>query len=116
MDRRERPGEALGALCGTQCHLRLIRRRGLPRQLRRCDHHTRVRSDHKSLRALSACQCPAVGGRKRCRLHGGLSPGAPRGARNGNWRHGGATNEAKAQRKAIRALLREARKMLDGDA
>jgi hypothetical protein len=51
----------------------------------------------------------------RCRLHGGLSPGAPSGARNGAWRHGGATNEAKAQRKAVRGLLREARKMLDGD-
>ena len=57
----------------------------------------------------------AIGGRKRCRLHGGLSPGAPLGARNGAWRHGGATNEAKAQRKAVRALLREARKILDGD-
>ena len=41
--------------------------------------------------------------------------GAPLGQRNGAWRHGGATNEAKAQRKAVRVLLREARKMLDGD-
>ena len=32
-------------------------------------------------RAGTACQRPAVRGRKRCRLHGGLSPGAPRGFR-----------------------------------
>jgi hypothetical protein len=79
---------------------------GLARSAQRCGARTR---------RGSACQCPAIGGRKRCRLHGGLSPGAPLGARNGAWRHGGATNEAKAQRKAVRALLREARKMLDGD-
>jgi hypothetical protein len=32
-------------------------------------------------RAGGACQCPAIRDRKRCRLHGGRSPGAPKGAR-----------------------------------
>src|SRR4051794_2744185 len=32
--------------------------------------------------------------RKRCRLHGGLSPGAPRGSRNGNYRRWDWTAEA----------------------
>ena len=50
-----------------------------------------------------------------CILHGGRA-GAPSGPRNGAWRHGGKSNEAKAQRKAVRALLREARKVLEGDA
>jgi hypothetical protein len=39
-------------------------------------------------RAGTPCQRPAIHGRKRCRLHGGLSPGAPRGAKNGNFRNG----------------------------
>ena len=40
-------------------------------------------------RAGAPCQRPAIRGRKRCRLHGGLSPGAPRGSKNGNFRTGG---------------------------
>jgi hypothetical protein len=50
----------------------------------------------------------------RCRLHGGKSPGAPRGERNGNYRHGLRTIEAIAERRhaaevrrALRDLLRE---------
>ncbi|MFN6935199.1 MAG: HGGxSTG domain-containing protein, partial [Tsuneonella sp.] len=27
-------------------------------------------------------------GKKRCRLHGGMSPGAPTGPANGSYRHG----------------------------
>ena len=65
----------------------------------------------------SGAPCQRIGNARngRCILHGGRA-GAPSGPRNGAWRHGGATNEAKAQRKAVRALLREARKMLKGDA
>ena len=45
-------------------------------------------------RAGTACQSPPVADRKRCRLHGGLSPGAPRGSRNGNYSRGDWTKEA----------------------
>ncbi|MFL6816241.1 MAG: HGGxSTG domain-containing protein [Bradyrhizobium sp.] len=45
-------------------------------------------------RAGGACQRPVVQGRRRCRLHGGLSPGAPRGAQNGNYKDGEWTIEA----------------------
>ena len=38
------------------------------------------------------CQRPPVRGRKRCRLHGGLSPGAPRGPKNGNYKTGDWTS------------------------
>lgn len=67
-------------------------------------------------RTRSGAPCRRIGNARngRCILHGGRA-GAPLGQRNGAWRHGGATNEAKAQRKAVRVLLREARKMLDGD-
>jgi glucans biosynthesis protein len=57
-------------------------------------------------RAGSPCRRPPVQGRKRCRLHGGLSPGAPRGSRNGNYTDGGWTAEAIEERKWLRSLVR----------
>lgn len=56
-------------------------------------------------RAGSPCQSPAIRGRKRCRLHGGLSPGAPKGARNGNYRNGFWTAEAIEERRWLRSLV-----------
>ena len=44
------------------------------------------------------CQRRAIRGRKRCRLHGGLSPGAPRGEENGNFKTGNWTIEAIEER------------------
>jgi len=38
-------------------------------------------------------------------MHGGTNKGAPRGERNGAYRHGGETNEAIALRSAARRLL-----------
>lgn len=52
------------------------------------------------------CQRPAIRGRKRCRLHGGLSPGAPRGQENGNFKTGNWTIEAIEERNWLRSLLR----------
>lgn len=46
----------------------------------------------------------------RCRLHGGHSPGGPRGEANGNFRHGGFTAEAIAERRELGDLIREARR------
>jgi glucans biosynthesis protein len=64
-------------------------------------------------RAGGLCRQPAMKN-GRCRLHGGKSPGAPRGERNGNYRHGLRTIEAIAERRhaaevrrALRDLLRE---------
>jgi hypothetical protein len=58
-------------------------------------------------RAGSSCQRPALRGLKRCRLHGGLSPGAPRGAKNGNFKSGDWTAEALEERKWLRSLVRK---------
>ncbi|MGA7453974.1 MAG: HGGxSTG domain-containing protein [Rhodoplanes sp.] len=58
-------------------------------------------------RAGRACRCPAMRGRKRCRLHGGLSPGAPRGQRNGNFKDGQWTAEAIAERRWLRSLVKQ---------
>jgi hypothetical protein len=57
-------------------------------------------------RAGTACQCPAIRGRKRCRLHGGRNPGAPRGERNGNFSNGDWTQEATAERRWLCELVR----------
>jgi hypothetical protein len=54
------------------------------------------------------CQSPIVKGKRRCRMHGGApGSGAPRGERNGNYRHGFYTAEAMAERRAVRVLLRK---------
>ena len=46
-------------------------------------------------------------------MHGGApGSGAPSGSRNGNYRHGHFTAEAKEQRRRLRSLIREARKMV----
>ena len=42
-----------------------------------------------------ACQSPAVKGRKRCRMHGGTNPGAPKGNRNA-WKHGARSAKTRA--------------------
>ena len=56
-------------------------------------------------RAGAPCQRPAIRGRKRCRLDGGLSPGAPRGPKNGNFKTGDWTSEAINERKWLRSLV-----------
>ena len=53
----------------------------------------------------AACQRPAIRGRRRCRLHGGLSPGAPHGGKNGNFRNGNWTVEAIEERRWLRSLV-----------
>lgn len=59
-----------------------------------------------------ACRAPAVRGKVRCRMHGGAAgSGAPWGNRNAR-KHGLFTQERIAERRAIRALLDEARKLL----
>jgi hypothetical protein len=50
----------------------------------------------------------------RCRMHGGLSPGAPKGNRNA-FKHGRYSAEALARRHEVAALIR-AMKNLAGTA
>ena len=57
-------------------------------------------------RAGGACQCPAIRDRKRCRLHGGRSTGAPKGRANGNYINGDFTAEATEERQWLRSLVR----------
>jgi hypothetical protein len=54
---------------------------------------------------------PAMRGKRVCRLHGGKG-GGPRGEKNGAYRTGRYTAEAKAERPQMRALIRELRRMM----
>jgi hypothetical protein len=63
-------------------------------------------------RSCGPCRAPAVRGKRRCRMHGGApGSGAPGGNQNAR-RHGLFTGEAIAERKQVRDLLGEARKLL----
>ena len=54
---------------------------------------------------------PSGDRQSRCRMHGGApGTGAPRGERNGNYRHGRRTIEAMAERRRLMEFLREARR------
>lgn len=60
----------------------------------------------------SPCRAPIVAGKTRCRMHGGAEgSGAPAGNQNA-LKHGRFTREAMADRKALRALIREVNETL----
>jgi hypothetical protein len=74
------------------------------RQARRCGAQTRSKK---------LCQSPVVKGKSRCRMHGGAKgSGAPRGERNGNYRHGGFTYKAFEEQRMITSWIRSARRGL----
>ena len=59
------------------------------------------------------CHSPIVGGKTRCRMHGGAQgSGAPRGTRNGNYSHGDFTERAMRQRREAADHLRKVRATL----
>ena len=60
----------------------------------------------------TVCQSPAMKN-GRCRLHGGLSPGPPRGNRNA-WKHGRRSAAAVAERKRQTAECRQTMRDLAG--
>ena len=53
----------------------------------------------------AACQSPAVKGRKRCRMHGGTNPGAPKGNQNA-CKHGGYSAKTLEAVRLVKALAR----------
>jgi len=64
-------------------------------------------------RAGTPCRCPAIRGRARCRLHGGLSPGAPKGSGNGNFKDGFWTCKAVQERRWAKEMVRTYAKEAD---
>jgi hypothetical protein len=65
-----------------------------------------------SKRTRKPCQAPAVNGWKVCRFHG-AGGGAPKGERNGMFRHGEYTGDALARRKEVADLIRQVRHTMD---
>jgi hypothetical protein len=64
-------------------------------------------------RSGKPCMSPAVHDKARCRMHGGApGTGAPRGNKNA-LKHGLYTSEAIAQRRQLRDLITETRKLID---
>ena len=61
-------------------------------------------------RSGSRCRSPAMPN-GRCRMHGGMSPGAPKGNKNA-LKHGHYTAKAIARRREIANMLREARALV----
>ena len=58
------------------------------------------------------CKSAPVTGRRRCRMHGGAhGSGAPRGSKNGNYKHGQYTEEVQATRRWLREATRLVRKI-----
>ena len=66
---------------------------------------------HKHHKAKPARTLAPVTKRSGCRLHGGLSPGAPRGPKNGNYKNGDWTIEVLEERKWLRSLVQSFAKM-----
>lgn len=59
------------------------------------------------------CRNPAVKGKRVCRMHGGAKgSGAPRGQRNGAYRHGRNTLQSQAQRNELRAQTQRLRELV----
>ena len=69
-----------------------------PSRLRQARHAARTRRGRP-------CQSPAVAGKARCRMHGGAAgSGAPKGKRNGKYRHGGFTTDAIDERRCLASV------------
>lgn len=67
-------------------------------------------------RSGTPCQAPAVSGKKRCRMHGGADgSGAPKGNLNA-LKTGFYTRAAIAERKAVQDIIRQSRKLIEGDS
>jgi hypothetical protein len=57
-------------------------------------------------RSGAPCKSAPVTGRRRCRMHGGADgSGAPRGTKNGNYKHGRYTGEVQATRRWLREAI-----------
>src|SRR5215218_2595591 len=104
-------GRPLSALSQRRAELRaeikgnlMHKNKPLPMHLsRRCGAKTRNERP---------CRSPAMPN-GRCRMHGGASPGAPKGEHNGNYRHGRFTNEAIACRRELGIWLRVMKKIAE---
>ena len=95
-------GNVEGVGCGPN-------RRNNPMRL----HMHRAKRCGARTRSGKPCRSPAMAN-GRCRMHGGPSPGAPKGNQHA-FKHGRYSAEAIARRREISALIREARALGGGE-
>lgn len=69
--------------------------------------HAAPRCTATAKRTGQPCRAPAMGGYKVCYYHG-AGGGAPRGTRNGRYKHGALTQEAITMRKMANQIQRMA--------
>lgn len=62
-------------------------------------------------RSGKPCQAPAMHDKKRCRMHGGASPGAPRGNQHA-FKTGAYTAQALTQKREARTILKTLRALI----
>lgn len=62
-------------------------------------------------RSGAPCKSPAIHGKKRCRMHGGIGSGAPLGNTNA-FKNGRYSAQSIADRREIHTLLAELKKLL----
>ena len=75
---------------------------------RRLSNMARARRCGAKTRAGHACRQAAVRDSRRCRMHGGAKGSSgPAGERNGRFKHGLHTREAKTIRRVMREKVRE---------
>ncbi|HEV2610618.1 MAG TPA: HGGxSTG domain-containing protein [Noviherbaspirillum sp.] len=72
--------------------------------------HAAARCGAKT-RSGAPCMGPAVQGKRRCRMHGGNSPGAPKGNRNA-LKHGQYSARALELRRKAAKIRRELAKLV----
>ena len=105
----------LEGLRGEDSIAELCRREGIDRNRRinrmqsKSPMHLSPRCGAQT-RSGSQCKSPAMPN-GRCRMHGGMSPGAPKGNKNA-FKHGHYAAEAIASRREIAKLLRDARALV----
>ena len=73
--------------------------------------HLSPRCTATSKRTGNRCRAPAVKGWAVCRFHGARG-GAPKGKRNGAYRHGLYAKDVVEERHLVSELLRHAREMV----
>jgi glucans biosynthesis protein len=72
--------------------------------------HQSPRCEAKTRKGIP-CQSPAMPN-GRCRMHGGKSPGAPKGNRNA-WKHGRYSAETLQARRMLNAFVRVAKRRIE---
>jgi hypothetical protein len=72
--------------------------------------HAALRCGAKTRRGMP-CMAPAIHGKKRCRMHGGNSPGPPKGSQNA-LKHGRYTTAAIMGRRQMREVFRRIRALI----